>query len=67
MATLPRSKAGTKVIVDVTEDGFHVKPTTRKKDRFSFPYTENELLADLTPDKAHADELANLMASEYED
>ena len=67
MATLPQFKAGTKVIVDVTKEGFLVKPATRKKDEFSFPYTESELLADLTPDKAHVDELANLMASEYGD
>lgn len=65
MAALPRLKAGTKVIVDVTENGFHVKPANRNKGRFSFPYTESELLTDLTPDKAHADELANLMVSEY--
>ena len=34
------------------------------KDRFLSPYTERELLADLTPENAHADELAKLTASE---
>ena len=67
MATLPEFKAGTKVIVDVTEDGFLVKPAAGKKGRFSFPYTESELLADLTPEKVHADELANITASEFGD
>ena len=65
MATLPRFKAGTKVVVDVTEEGFLVKPAARKKDRFRFPYTESELLADLTPEKVHADELAKLAVSEF--
>ena len=36
-------------------------------DGFNFPYTESELLADLTPEKAHADKLADLMAPEFED
>ena len=38
-----------------------------RKDSFHFPYTESELLAGLTPEKAHADELAKLMVSESGD
>lgn len=67
MATLPKFEAGTKVIVDVTDEGFMVKPATRKKDSFRLPYTESELLAGLTPEKAHADELAKLTVSEFGD
>lgn len=67
MATIPKFKAGTKVVVDVTNEGFLVKPAARKKDRFRFPYSESELLADLTPEKAHADELAKLTVSEFGD
>ena len=67
MATLPEFKAGTRVVVDVTDEGLVVKPVTRKKDRFHFPYTESELLADLTPETVHADELAKLMAHEFGD
>lgn len=37
------------------------------KDRVRFPYTENELLADLTTETAHADELANTTVSEFGD
>lgn len=37
------------------------------KDPFHFPYTESELLADLTPETVHAHELADLMAPEFED
>ena len=67
MATLPEFKAGTRVVVDVTDEGLVVKPATRKKDRFHFPYTESELLADLTPETAHADELAKITAHEFGD
>ncbi len=58
MAALPQFKAGTKVVVDVTEEGMVVKPAIQEKGAFRFPYTENELLADITPERAHADALA---------
>ncbi|MCY4154785.1 MAG: transcriptional regulator [Gammaproteobacteria bacterium] len=64
MATLPEFKAGTRVVVDVTDEGLVVKPATRKKDSIHFPYTEDELLADLTPETVHADELAKVTAYE---
>ena len=67
MATLPRFEAGTKVIVDVSDEGLMVKPSSRSKDSYRFPYTESELLADLTPEKAHADELAKLTLPEFGD
>ncbi len=47
------------VIVDVTEDGFTVKKiktTPKEKNRFS----EKELLNNITPATAHADEIAQL-------
>ncbi|MDE0316886.1 MAG: hypothetical protein OXM61_18520 [Candidatus Poribacteria bacterium] len=37
------------------------------KNPFHFPYTESELLADLTPETVHAHELAKLMVSEFGD
>ena len=67
MATLPDFKAGTRVVVEVTDEGLVVKPAARKKARFRFPYTENELLADLTPETVPADELAKLTAHECGD
>ena len=39
----------------------------RSKDSYRFPYTESELLADLTPEKAHADELAKPTLPEFGD
>ena len=65
MATLPGLEAGTRVTVDVTDEGLLVKPTTRRKDGYRFPYTESELLADLTPETVHADELAKPTVSEF--
>lgn len=59
MAELPRLEAGTKVTVDVSSEGLVVKPTVGKLGTLRFPYGECELLAGITPDKAHADALAN--------
>ena len=56
MAELPRFKVGTKVIVDVTDEGITVKPATAEERGFRFPYSEQELLAGMTSEKAHADE-----------
>lgn len=36
-------------------------------DRLRFPYTESELLSDLTPEKVHGDELAKVTVSEFGD
>ena len=67
MAALPEFEVGTKVVVDVTDEGFMVKPATGSKDRFQFPYSESELLAGMTPELAHADELATLSDSGFGD
>lgn len=67
MAELPKFKVGTKVIVDVTDEGFTVKPATPEEKGFCFPYSEQVLLADMTPEKVHADALAKPTASEFGD
>ena len=67
MAPFSKFEAGTKIIVDVTDKGFKAKLAARDKDSIGFSYIEGELLADITPEKAHADELAKLMASEFGD
>jgi antitoxin MazE len=58
MAELPRFSAGTKVTVEVTEEGFIVKKVAKAKLKLKLPYSEKALLAGMTPAKAHADELA---------
>ena len=64
MADLPKFKVGTRVTVDVSSEGIVVKPAVRKSGTFRFPYTEGALLAGMTPEKAHADALANPMGLE---
>ncbi|MDE0508016.1 MAG: transcriptional regulator [Gammaproteobacteria bacterium] len=58
MAELPGLKEGAKVVVDVSADGFVVKPVLRPAKKIELPYSERELLEDLTPSKAHVDALA---------
>lgn len=60
---LPKFKEGTKVEIEVTENGFTV--TKAEKCR-QLPFTESELLDDLSLEKAHADLLASPLASEIE-
>lgn len=67
MAELPKFKVGTKVIVDVTDEGFTVKPAPPEGRGFRFPFSEEALLAGMTPEKAHADALAEPTASEFGD
>lgn len=64
MAELPQFRAGSKVTVDVTQDGLVIKPYKKKNRRLKLPYSENALLEDMTPSKAHADNLAIPIASE---
>ena len=67
MAEVPKFKAGTRVTVDVSSEGLVVKPTVGKVGTLRFPYSESDLLAGMTPDKAHAEELANPTATELGD
>ncbi len=67
MAALPQFRAGTKVTVDVTEEGMVVKPAIREKRPLRLLYTEEELLAEITPEKAHADALAQPAGPEIGD
>ena len=59
MAELPQFKAGTKVTVDVSNEGLVVKRAIGQAGSFFFPYSERALLAGMTPDTAHADALAS--------
>lgn len=58
MAEIPGFTEGTKVSVEITEDGLVVKPVPREVREGPLPYSEKELLTGLDPDGAHADELA---------
>ena len=54
---IPHFKEGTVVEIDVNEDGFVLKKCSGQK-KTPFPFTEEQLLEDLTPGLAHADLLA---------
>ena len=64
MADLPNFRDGTKVIVEVSEEGITVKPVHSRRGRLHLPYSEEELLAGISHETAHADELAIPLASE---
>ena len=53
--------------VDMAEEGLGVKPAVREKSKLCFPYTEEELLAEITPEKAHADAVAQPAGPEIGD
>jgi antitoxin MazE len=58
MRDIPHFKEGMRVMVDVTEDGFVVKKLAPSKKKL--PFSEKELLKDLTAYTSHADEMATL-------
>lgn len=63
MRDIPKLMDGTLVEVEIHEDGFTVKKQSPEK---LFPFTEEELLSDLTPESAHADLLAEPSKSELD-
>ena len=67
MAELPQFAAGTKVVVEVSEEGITVKPAKEKPKKPQLPYSEHSLLADITPELAHAEDLASPLPGEFDD
>ena len=67
MAEIPGFTAGTRVSVEVSEDGLVIKPIPAEVAEARLPYSEKELLADITPETAHADAVANPTGSELGD
>lgn len=65
MREVPHFKVGTKVDVEVNEKGFIV--TKHKLQKKLLPFTEAQLLKDLTPELMHTDLLAQLLAGEFDD
>ncbi len=64
LSDLARLKKDTKVVVEVTDTGLSVYPKRTRK-HFRLPYSEQDLVAGLTPHKAHADELPAALSSEF--
>ncbi|MEE8056716.1 MAG: MazF family transcriptional regulator [Pseudomonadales bacterium] len=55
---------GSKVSITVDKNGVHIQPFEPKKVGLRLPLSEDSLIADITPSLAHADELAQPLASE---
>lgn len=63
MREIPHLKEGTEVEIEVTETGFTVTKSTKRK---NFPFKESDLLKGLSAQTAHADLLATLAPNEIE-
>ena len=64
MAEVPQFKPGTRVTVDVNDEGFIVRRASGKLGTYRFPYSERTLLTGITPEKAHAEVLPSPTGSE---
>jgi antitoxin MazE len=67
MAEVPGFSAGTRVSVEVTEEGLVVRPIREEVQETALPYAEKDLLSGLTPEGAHADEGFDLLPEELDD
>ncbi|MGQ3888605.1 AbrB/MazE/SpoVT family DNA-binding domain-containing protein [Legionella sp. CNM-1927-20] len=63
MREIPHFKEGTEVDVEITEEGFTVVKSTKRK---HFPFKEADLIKGLSAETAHADLLATLNPKEVE-
>ena len=69
-ATVDEARSNLKEALELlfkTASREEIQERLHDKDRFRFLYTESELLADLTPETAHADEPAKITAYEFGD
>jgi len=66
MSDMAQIGRGDKVSIEITENGMVI---SRKKavKRIKLPYTEADLLAGMTPHRAHADELPSMLNHEVGD
>ncbi len=64
MGELAHLAKGSKVVIEITEQGLFVKPVVKKRGPLELPYSEADLVRGLTPAKAHADELPSLLSTE---
>lgn len=66
LGQMARLRKGSRVTIELVDEGLLVKPAVAGNKRLKLPFTEAQLIAGLTPDKAHADELPVLLADELE-
>ncbi len=65
MRDIPGFQDGTPVEVTVTDNGLNITRARRQR-RLKLPFSEEQLLAGLSPQKAHADILATPEAHEID-
>jgi antitoxin MazE len=64
MRDIPHFQDGTPIEVEITESGLLIKKLKKAK-TFKFPYSEQELLANMTEKNSHADLLAKPLDGEF--
>lgn len=64
LSEIAHIERGTSVTVEVVKEGLLVKLKQPEKKKVVFPFSEAELVKGLTADRAHADELPDVLASE---
>jgi len=64
LSQLAHFEAGTVVDVEVTKEGIMIKRLKGFKKKFKNPFSESDLLNELSPDTAHWDELVTPLATE---
>jgi antitoxin MazE len=64
LSQLAHFKAGTVVSVEVTKGGMMIKRLKGFKKKFKNPFSESDLVNELSPYTAHRDELVTPLASE---
>ena len=58
-------KEGTKIDIDVFKDSLVIKPRKKGKKRFKLPYSETQLLRDITVEKSHAELITQPSGKEF--
>jgi antitoxin MazE len=66
MREIPHFEAGTEVDVEIFEEGFLVKKSIPRQITL-LPFSEAQLLENLTPEMVQVDLLANLLSNEIEE
>ena len=64
MRDIPHFQDGTPIEVEVTEEGLLIKKLI-KPGSFKFPYSEHQILANISEKSSHADLLAKPLDSEF--
>lgn len=66
LKTIPHFTANMPIEIEVNEQGLTIHPISPKKRKLIL-FNEAQLLKGLTPQKAHADELAEIHHKEFDD